>query len=106
MIDLVQFEWMLRGFCSTAQANPDIFYEEGNEETAKAFCYQCPVISTCREWAIENDEDGVWGGMSSADRRAVRRGGQRVSCPACNAQNLLKSSDGVQICLSCGMSWR
>lgn len=106
MIDLDQLEWMLRGFCSTAQANPDIFYEDGNEETAKAFCHQCPVINTCREWAIRNEEEGVWGGTSQADRRAVRRGGQRASCPACSSPNLYNDSNKVQICLGCGMSWR
>ena len=104
MIDLQQLKWMLRGYCSTMQANPDIFYEDGNEETAKAYCYQCPVINTCREWAIKNEEAGVWGGTSEADRRAARRGGQRASCPACGAQTLFQGND-VQICLSCGMSW-
>lgn len=104
MIDTSQLKWMLRGFCSTAQANPEIFYEEGNEETAKAFCHRCPVINICREWAIDNDEEGVWGGMSTADRRAVRRGGKRASCPACG-QTLLKTAKELQICLSCGSSW-
>ncbi len=104
MIDFSQMKWMLRGFCSTAQANPDIFYEEGNEETAKAFCYQCPVINTCREWAVENDEFGVWGGTSEGDRRAARRGGQRASCPLCGGPDLLQDGD-LQLCLACGSTW-
>lgn len=104
MIDLSALEWMLKGYCSIMQANPDIFYEDGNESTAKAFCYQCSVIDKCREFAIANDEAGVWGGTSEADRRAARRGGPRASCPACNAQALFQGND-VQICLSCGLSW-
>ena len=104
MINLDQLAWMLRGACSVLNANPDIFYEDGNEDTAKAYCYQCPVINTCREWAMVNDEEGVWGGMSAADRRAVRRGGRRLSCPACSTQNIYKDIN-IQICLGCGMSW-
>lgn len=105
MIDLKNLKWMLRGYCSVMQANPDIFYEEGNEETAKAFCFQCPVINTCYEWAMKNDEEGVWGGTSEGDRRAVLRGGQRASCPKCSSQNLFKDGS-MQLCLMCGQSWR
>lgn len=107
MINFSAMKWMLRGYCSVMQANPDIFYEEGNEETAKAFCRQCPVINTCRDWAMKNDEEGVWGGTSSADRRAILRGGRRISCPACNAASIIKDvQSGVQICLTCGQTWR
>jgi WhiB family redox-sensing transcriptional regulator len=105
IIDISQLDWMLRGYCSVMQANPDIFYEDGNEETAKAFCHQCPVINTCWEWAMRNDEEGVWGGTSAADRRAILRGGQRASCPSCRSLNLFQDSN-TQICLACGTSWR
>lgn len=104
MISFSEMKWMLRGYCSTTQANPEVFQEPGNEETAKAFCSQCPVIATCREWALRNEEVGVWGGTSEADRRAIRRGGKRLSCPACNTYHL-HQDDNMQICLSCGMSW-
>lgn len=105
MIDLSALEWMVKGYCAVTQANTDIFYEEGNESTAKAFCYQCPVIDKCREFAIANDEAGVWGGTSESDRRAVqRRRGPRYSCPACGSQALFQGAD-EQICLFCGMSW-
>lgn len=105
MLDLQKMKWMLRGYCSIVQANPEIFTEEGSEDTAKAFCHQCAVINTCREWALENDEEGVWGGTSTADRRAIQRGGTRASCPACSSL-VLHKDDEVQLCLSCGMTWR
>jgi WhiB family transcriptional regulator, redox-sensing transcriptional regulator len=42
------------------------------EARAKALCAECPVLRTCREHALANDElFGVWGGLSEADRRAL-----------------------------------
>lgn len=40
---------------------------------AKALCSGCPVQPECAAWAIERREDGVWGGLTDADRIAVRR---------------------------------
>ena len=104
MLDLREMKWMLRGACATFKANPDIFYEEGNETTAKAFCAICPVIMRCREWAMTHDEYGVWGGTSDADRRAVRRVRMRKYCPTCG-KGFLHRIEKSQICLSCGSSW-
>jgi len=43
--------------------------------TAKAICAGCPVLHSCRSWALETGERfGVWGGMSEAERRRARRG--------------------------------
>ncbi|MEV5819246.1 WhiB family transcriptional regulator [Micromonospora haikouensis] len=49
-------------------------------EQAKAVCRRCPVVDQCLQWALTNGvDDGVWGGMSEDERRAVkRRGGLRV----------------------------
>ncbi|MFO7291693.1 MAG: WhiB family transcriptional regulator [Actinomycetes bacterium] len=41
---------------------------------AKAVCAGCPVADDCLTWAIEtNQDDGVWGGHTPAERRAIRR---------------------------------
>jgi WhiB family redox-sensing transcriptional regulator len=38
-------------------------------EQAKAVCARCPVITQCREWALETRQRaGVWGGLSEDDR--------------------------------------
>ena len=38
---------------------------------AKALCADCPLKSTCFEWAMENDEAGFWGGTSHNERRKL-----------------------------------
>jgi WhiB family redox-sensing transcriptional regulator len=36
-------------------------------------CGSCPVRRDCLEHALANDEPGIWGGMTSAQRRKERR---------------------------------
>lgn len=94
--------WMRRAYCRGA--NPDIFHDDGHEVTAKAYCQRCSVAVDCLEWALGRNEEGVWGGTTDAERRALKRGGARASCPGCQADALF--SDGVaQICIACGLSW-
>lgn len=93
---------MRRGFCRGA--NGDIFFEEGNESTAKAYCDLCPVRVTCLTWAMENGEFGIWGGTTESERRAAKRGGKRSSCPGCSEKVVFSDGDS-EICLSCGLSW-
>ena len=93
--------WMMMGYC--LGANPEIFEEEDQVETAKAYCNRCVVKLTCLSWAMDNTESGVWGGTTDAERRALKRGG-RQSCPMCGGQQLF--DDGVsKICIPCGTSW-
>jgi WhiB family redox-sensing transcriptional regulator len=41
---------------------------------AKAVCATCPVASECLTWAIEtNQTEGIWGGHTPKERRAIRR---------------------------------
>ncbi|HLT96140.1 MAG TPA: WhiB family transcriptional regulator [Acidimicrobiia bacterium] len=41
---------------------------------AKAMCATCPVAGECLTWAIEtNQTEGIWGGHTPAERRALRR---------------------------------
>lgn len=42
------------------------------EAAAKEICKSCPVLESCREFALQEGEHyGVWGGLGEADRRAV-----------------------------------
>ena len=46
---------------------------------AKAVCHRCEVVETCLKWAIEShQDDGVWGGLSADERRALKRRTGRI----------------------------
>lgn len=43
-------------------------------EQAVAICRQCPVITQCLDWAVTTgQDDGIWGGLTEDQRRALRR---------------------------------
>jgi WhiB family redox-sensing transcriptional regulator len=51
---------------------------EAQINTAKAICARCPVLHTCRRWALDTGEpSGVWGGLSENDRRQLNRAGSQ-----------------------------
>jgi WhiB family redox-sensing transcriptional regulator len=60
---------------------PELFFPIGNTyparvqiEEAKVVCRRCEVAETCLKWAMESHQDsGVWGGLSSDERRALKR---------------------------------
>lgn len=56
-----------------------IFYPEHGQTTdaAKAVCARCPVRFECRQEAA-GEWHGVWGGLSSDERKRVRRKRQRA----------------------------
>lgn len=48
----------------------ELFFSQGNTQlAAKELCASCPAQAWCLDWATKNDEAGVWGGMSRAERR-------------------------------------
>ncbi|MBG7704660.1 WhiB family transcriptional regulator [Streptomyces sp. MC1] len=61
--------------------DPDLFFPIGDTgpvllqvREAKAVCARCPVIERCLQWALESGQDfGVWGGLSEAERRSMKR---------------------------------
>ncbi|HYO20091.1 MAG TPA: WhiB family transcriptional regulator [Dermatophilaceae bacterium] len=71
--------WHDRAACLSV--DPELFFPIGSTgpailqvEEAKAVCRGCEVIETCLSWAIESgQDDGVWGGLSADERRAVKR---------------------------------
>ena len=41
---------------------------------AKAICKHCPEKQACLDFAIANDEEhGIWGGMTTKERRRYKR---------------------------------
>jgi len=61
--------------------DPDLFFPAGTEgpsvvqaEHAKAVCRRCPVAEACLDYALtHNVTDGVFGGLTSSERRSIQR---------------------------------
>jgi len=71
-----------------AQTDPEIFYPAevgeaygtGNlkahykyEREAKAICRKCDLQEACLRFALENREQGIWGGTTENDRKRLRQ---------------------------------
>ncbi|MEV6177209.1 WhiB family transcriptional regulator [Streptomyces sp. NPDC052016] len=71
--------WRERAAC--LHEDPDLFFPIGNTgptlhqiDEAKAVCGRCPVVEQCLEWAVRvGQADGIWGGMTESERRALTR---------------------------------
>lgn len=69
--------------------DPDLFFPVGNDssgptliqvDSAKEVCRRCPVMKQCLDWAVRADPvEGVWGGTTESERRAMRRSSVRAS---------------------------
>ncbi|MFP1624275.1 WhiB family transcriptional regulator [Streptomyces sp. 5K101] len=74
-----------REYAACRNADPDLFFPIGTgapalvqAEAAKLVCERCPVREQCLAWAMENNqESGVWGGLSEDERRSLKRRTQR-----------------------------
>lgn len=70
--------WMDDAAC--AGHDPEVFFPVSESGAgllqiarAKDICARCPVEEACLDWALRtNQPDGVWGGMSTVERHAVR----------------------------------
>jgi WhiB family redox-sensing transcriptional regulator len=68
-------------------ADPELFFPIGTTGSAlrqigeaKRICRVCPAQTQCLAWALENGvTDGVWGGTTQDERRAIRSHPRRMS---------------------------
>jgi WhiB family redox-sensing transcriptional regulator len=68
-------------------ADPDLFFPVGptgpalrQVDEAKRICGSCPAQARCLAWALDHGvTDGVWGGTTEDERRAVRRLPRRLT---------------------------
>jgi WhiB family redox-sensing transcriptional regulator len=75
----MDMQWLNDSRCRTE--DPEIFFPVGNTgpaidqiELAKSICRECQVSTLCLEYAIkENQDAGVWGGMSEDERKSLKR---------------------------------
>jgi WhiB family redox-sensing transcriptional regulator len=76
-------DWNWRELGRCRETTPELFFPKDHgrtglwarEERAKRICRECPVVTYCREHALNFPEIyGVWGAMSARDRaRALHR---------------------------------
>jgi WhiB family redox-sensing transcriptional regulator len=71
-------DWRHRSACRNE--DPELFHPVGSHgpalfqiAEAKAVCALCPVKTECLEWALAMGVDGVWGGTSDEERRAIKQ---------------------------------
>ncbi len=75
-----EWSWQLRGNCKDHPI--DLFYPEergrtlrDREEVAKRICRDCPVIVTCRDYALRAPEAyGIWGALTPRERARALSG--------------------------------
>jgi WhiB family redox-sensing transcriptional regulator len=81
-------DWRSRSAC--LDENPELFFPVGTTgpavaqvDEAKSICGGCEVRSECLAWALEENQDhGVWGGLSEDERRSLRRRNARTRATA------------------------
>ena len=72
-------DWRYLALCK--DTSPELFFPVGNTGSAldaislaKTVCHRCPSQTECLEYALDSNQDnGVWGGRSEEERRAIRR---------------------------------
>jgi WhiB family redox-sensing transcriptional regulator len=76
---MMNLDWMQDALC--AEVGGDLWFPENGENPAEALavCRRCPVQEECLDHADEIEGTGrytamgIWGGMTSAQRRSRRR---------------------------------
>lgn len=77
-------DWRADAACR--DEDPELFFPLGDAgpallqiDEAKAVCGRCTALTECLAWALESGQDaGIWGGMSEAERRTLRRRSART----------------------------
>ena len=77
-------DWRHRAKCTNE--DPELFFSVGTsgparlqDAEAKSVCKRCVVVADCLEWALGSGQEyGVFGGMTSDERRIVSRRRQRT----------------------------
>ena len=75
-------EFFREADCSADTA--DLFFAEdlGSIAKAKQVCASCPILSQCASWALQNEVDGIYGGMTTGEREALQKHRKMVSLEA------------------------
>ena len=75
----VEQTWQEEAACQSE--DPELFFPLGEDgdgnvvqiARAKAVCFNCPVASSCLDWALRGKiPDGIFGGLTSPERKKLR----------------------------------
>jgi WhiB family transcriptional regulator, redox-sensing transcriptional regulator len=108
--NIAPFDGNPNALCRTV--DPDLFFipdglrgknRQRRVEQAQAVCWRCPLRPDCAAWALANPgraEFGVFGGLSEADRKAIKRANAVMPCGTVSAyrRHLAKA----EACARCG----
>jgi WhiB family redox-sensing transcriptional regulator len=71
-------DWMSRGAC--LREDPELFFPIATAgpaleqvSAAKKVCFRCPVRAACLSFGLKTTQDGIWGGATPEERRAMRK---------------------------------
>lgn len=51
---------------------PDVAYNRYEVKRAKDICAVCPVRAQCMDYALRNNEVGIWGGTTERERKKIK----------------------------------
>lgn len=75
-----QVDWD-KAECKAAEIPTDLFYSVEEERSIlqyeyinslRSICTACPIWKDCLTYAFENEQYGVWGGMTSVERVSMK----------------------------------
>lgn len=83
-------EFIFKDNASCAETDPELFFSHEvldfngkvrgkylNLAAAKKICDSCPLKIDCLEYALNNNEVGIWGGTTEEQRSTIRRSSNR-----------------------------
>lgn len=80
--------FLSEGEAACSEIDPELFFPQDGEDlpngrsvaptyknlaAARAICDSCELKARCLEYALRNDEYGVWGGLTEMQRSNLRR---------------------------------
>jgi WhiB family transcriptional regulator, redox-sensing transcriptional regulator len=66
--------WQRQAACRTpAAVQADAFFPLGRPRVdVKKLCSSCPVRAECLAFALEQEQEGIWGGTTTRERKEMR----------------------------------